>query len=91
MMTVRAKLILLVLGCVAPAVVGAVVHSRTEEQQMLEQVSRRVDGANRRFGDELDDYQKNSRIALSFAENSNRFPLALQASDPEGASPATAS
>lgn len=55
MKTVRVKLVALVLACVAPALVGAVLRSRAEEQSMLDQVQRRIDATNRRFETELDE------------------------------------
>jgi len=86
MRTVRAKLTVLVLACVAPAIVGAVLRSREDERDMLEQVERRVNGANRRFGIEVDEYQENAKLALSLTDHSTRFPKALAAHDAAGAS-----
>jgi C4-dicarboxylate-specific signal transduction histidine kinase len=85
MTTVRAKLIALVLGCVAPAVLGAVLQSNASKKQELEQVERRVDSANRRFESELDEYQRNSRLALTFADLTPRFQKALADRDVERA------
>jgi adenylate cyclase len=85
MKTVRVKLVALVLGCVAPAIAGAVMFSRTAERNLLAQVERRVDGANRRFEAELEEYQKNARLALTFADLSPRFQRALAENDPLGA------
>jgi adenylate cyclase len=85
MTTVRVKLIALVLVCVAPAVVGAILASRASEQEELEQVGRRVDSANRRFESELDEYQRNARLALTFADLTPRFQKALAERDFERA------
>src|SRR5687767_14159357 len=85
MKTVRVKLIALVLACVAPAVLGAILQSNASSRQELEQVGRRVDGANRRFEDELDDYQRNSRLALTLADLTPRFQKALAERDVERA------
>lgn len=85
MTTVRVKLIALVLGCLAPAVLGAILQSNAAQKQELEQVERRVDGANRRFESELDDYQKNARLALTFADLTPRFQKSLAERDPERA------
>jgi adenylate cyclase len=85
MKTVRSKLVALVLACVAPAIVGAVLRSREAERDMLEQVERRVNATNRRFGTELDEYQANARLALSMAEHGARFQQALATHDPAGA------
>src|SRR4051794_12195476 len=85
MRTVRAKLIALVLACVAPAVVGAVLSSRASEREELEQVERRVDAANRRFESELDDYEHNARLPLALADLTPRFQAALAAREPDRA------
>jgi adenylate cyclase len=83
--TVRFKLVALVLACVAPAIVGAVLRSRGAERDMLEQVERRVNGTNRRFGEELDEEQSDARLALSLAQHAVRFQQALAARDAAGA------
>jgi len=83
--TVRSKLVLLVLACVAPAVITAIYRSHEAEQDMLAQVERRVDRVNTRFAEELDEYQSNARLALSLAENSTRFVQALATHDPQRA------
>ena len=77
MKTVRVKLIALVLACVAPAVLGAVLQSNAAKRQEIEQVERRVDSANRRFESELEEYQRNARLALTFADLTPRFQGAL--------------
>jgi adenylate cyclase len=83
--TVRGKLVVLVLVCVAPAIVGAVLRSRESERDMMEQVERRVNGANRRFGLEMDEYQENAKLALSLAEHSTKFGKAVAERDAAGA------
>jgi adenylate cyclase len=83
--TVRIKLVALVLACVAPAIVAAILRSRGAERDMLDQVERRVTGTSRRFGMELDEYQANARLALSLAEHAVRFRQALAAHDAAGA------
>src|SRR5688572_24295116 len=85
MMTVRVKLIALVLACVAPAVVGAILQSNGATRQELEQIERRMSSANRRFEDELDDHHRNSRLALTFADLTPRFQKALAERDVERA------
>jgi|CZKU01.1.fsa_nt_gi hypothetical protein len=85
MRTVRFKLVALVLACVLPAVVGAVLRSRAAERDMLDQVERRVNASNRRFGEELDEYQANSKLALSLAQHAVKFQQALAARDAAGA------
>jgi adenylate cyclase len=81
--TVRQKLVLLVLCCVTPAVLGALYRSKEAEEEMLRQVERRVDRVNTTFTEEIDEYQSNARVALSLAESSARFARALATHDPE--------
>jgi adenylate cyclase len=85
MMTVRVKLIALVLGCVAPAVIGAVLQSEESKQQEHEQIERRLTSAHRRFEEELEAHEKNSELALNFAELTPRFQKALAERDGERA------
>ncbi len=85
MTTVRKKLVVLVLVCVAPAVVGAILQSNASQRQLLEQVERRVDSANRRFESELEEYQRTSRLALTLADLTPRFQKALAEGDAERA------
>ncbi len=85
MTTVRKKLVVLVLVCVAPAVVGAILQSNASQRQLLEQVERRVDSANRRFESELEEYQRTSRLALTLADLTPRFQKALADRDAERA------
>jgi adenylate cyclase len=84
MTTVRTKLVALVLACVTPAVAAAIFRSRAAEKDMLAQVERRVNATNRRFTEELDEYQANARLALSMSEHGTRFQQALAAHDPAG-------
>jgi len=77
MRTVRTKLVALVLACVAPAVLGVVLRQRQAEKEMLGQVERRVNGANRRLAAELDEYQANAKLALTLTQHSARFQQAL--------------
>lgn len=81
MRTVRKKLIVLVLVCVAPAVLGAILQSHASRRQVLEQVERRVDAANRRFETELEEYQRTSRLALTLADLTPHFQRALAEGD----------
>jgi adenylate cyclase len=77
MRTVRTKLVALVLACVAPAILGAVLRSRQAEKELLGQVERRVNGANRRFEAEVGEYQANAKLALTLTQHSARFQQAL--------------
>ncbi len=83
MISVRLKLVAIVLGSVLPALVGAVLSEQASERELLQQVERRVDGANRRFEAAIDENQKNSRLALSFAAQSPWFQKALESGDRE--------
>jgi adenylate cyclase len=85
MRTVRFKLVALVLACVTPAIVGAVLRSRGAERDMLGQVERRVNGTNRRFGEELDEDQAGDKLSLSLAQHAVKFQQALAEHDPAGA------
>lgn len=85
MRTVRAKLVALVLACVAPAVLGALYRSREAEVDMLSQAERRVDRVNTSFAEEVEEYQSNARLALSLTESSTRFQQALATRNTERA------
>ena len=85
MRTVRVKLVTLVLACTAPALAAAVLRSCEAEHDMLEQVGRRVNASNRRFGLELDEYQVNANLALALVGHSTRFQKALATHDSAGA------
>src|SRR5262249_19714676 len=84
MLTVRFKLVALVVACVAPAVAAAVLRSYESERELLAQVERRVDSVGRRFGAELDEYQDNAKLALSLIKHSTRFQQGLAKRDPGG-------
>ncbi|HEX3770395.1 MAG TPA: adenylate/guanylate cyclase domain-containing protein [Polyangiaceae bacterium] len=85
MTTVRVKLVALVLACAAPAIAGAWLRSRGAEHDMMDQVERRVNGTNRRFGEELDEDLACDDLALALSEHAVRFQQALAAKDPAGA------
>ena len=85
MRTVRAKLIALVLACIAPAVLGAIYRSRKAESELLMQLERRVDRVSTSFAEEIEEYQSNARLALSLTEGSHRFVQALANRDAERA------
>ena len=73
------------LACAAPAVLGALYRSSEAEKELLEQVERRIDRVNTRFGEELGEYQSNAKLALSLTESSSRFQQALAEGDWERA------
>ena len=82
MRTVRVKLVALVLACVTPALLAAVLRSFEAERQMLEQVERRMNGSHRRFDLELDEAQAGEHSAVALAARSVEVPQALTARDP---------
>ncbi|HVW24416.1 MAG TPA: adenylate/guanylate cyclase domain-containing protein [Polyangiaceae bacterium] len=85
MRSVRVKLVALVLACVAPAIVAAVLRSFEAERDLLEQVERRINGTHRRFGVELDEDQASANAALSLVASSAEMPQALASRDAAGA------
>ena len=64
---------------------GALYRSSEAEKELLEQVERRIDRVNTRFGEELGEYQSNAKLALSLTESSSRFQQALAEGDWERA------
>jgi adenylate cyclase len=84
MKTVRAKLVTLVVACMAPAVVGAVLRSREAESTLLDQATRRVDRVNTSFAAEIEESRINARLALALVQHANKFQQALAAHDATG-------
>lgn len=85
MRSVRFKLVALVLACVTPGIVAAVLRSFEAESDMLEQVGRRMNGTNRRFNIELDEDQSSEMAAVSLVASSSEMPQALASHDTAGA------
>ena len=83
--TVRAKLVALVIACMAPAVVGAVLRAREAETTLLDQATRRVDRVNSTFAAEIQEQEANAKLALTFAHDATKFQQALAAHDSAGA------
>jgi adenylate cyclase len=83
--TVRAKLVALVLACMAPALASAVLRAREAESTLLDQATRRVDRVNSTFTTELEDSRSNAKLALVLVEHANKFQEALAAHDTAGA------
>jgi adenylate cyclase len=83
--TVRAKLIALVVACLAPAVAGAVLRAREAESTLLDQATRRVDRVNTSFAAEMDEYKSNATLALDLVQHASKFQQAIAASDSAGA------
>ena len=85
MRSVRVKLVALVLACVTPAIVAAVLRSFEAERDLLEQVERRMNASNHRFGVELDEDRANENAAVSLVAGSSEIQQALTARDATGA------
>jgi adenylate cyclase len=85
MKTVRSKLVALVVACMVPAVVGAVLRAREAESTLLDQATRRVDRVNGAFAAEMEDFQSNAKLALVLTEHASKFQQALAAHDRVGA------
>jgi len=85
MKTVRAKLVALVVACMAPAVAGAVLRAREAESTLLDQATRRVDRVNTSFAAEIEDSRSNAKLALVLVEHAGKFQQALAAHDAAGA------
>lgn len=83
MISVRTKLFALTLGSFLPAVIGAVVSERALEQELLTEAGDRIQEVGTKFDETMDEYQKNSRIALTFATDSTWFTGAVAARDKE--------
>jgi len=81
MRTVRAKLVALVLACVAPALGFAVYRAHESEADLLEQTQRRVRYVEKALDSELADQQSNARLALALAGRANKFHEALKTGD----------
>ncbi len=79
--TVRAKLVALVLACMAPAVLSAVLRAREAESALLDQATRRVDRVNASFAVEIEESRSNATLALTLVEHATKFQQALAAHD----------
>lgn len=84
MRTVRAKLIAIVLACVVPAILAAVLRAREAQADLLEGVQARVKQANGGFEAELEEDVSGARLALSLATRDARVPQSLLSGDPAG-------
>lgn len=83
MVSVRWKLFALVLGSFLPAIVGAVVSQRAVERKLLSEAGGHIKQVGSEFDELTEEYQKNARIALTFATESSWFTGALAEKDPE--------
>lgn len=83
MIPVRLKLFALVLGSFLPAIVGAVVSQRAVERKLLDEAGSYIQQLGSEFDELTDEYQKNARIALTFATENSWFTGALEQEDAE--------
>ena len=79
--SVRTKLVGLVLGAFIPAVVAAVLAERASERELLEEAALHIKAVGRHFDDLLDDYERHALLAVAFAANDARFDQALAEHD----------
>ena len=61
--SVRTKLIGLVLGSFLPAVVGAVLAERASERELLDEAALHLEAVGRHFDDLLDEYERHAMLA----------------------------
>jgi adenylate cyclase len=85
MKTVRAKLIALVLACMAPALASAVLRAREAESTLLDQATRRVDRVNGTIATEVEESRSYAKLALVLVQHADKFQQALAAHDHTGA------
>ena len=82
--SVRTKLIGLVLGSFLPAVIGAVAAERASEQKLLEEAGTHIKDVGRHFDDLLVDYERHALLAVDFAAHDPHFDEAIASGDTEG-------
>jgi adenylate cyclase len=85
MKSVRAKLIALVIACMAPSVAGAVLRAREAEATLLDQATRRVDRVNSALATEVEESRSYAKLALVLVQHADKFQQALAAHDRAGA------
>lgn len=81
MISVRTKLIGLVLGSFVPAIVGAVATERAAEGELLEEAGSHVKAVGRHFDELLADYELHALLAVDFAAHDAHFDAALAGRD----------
>jgi len=81
MVSLRWKLIALVFGSFAPAVIGAVVTERASEQELLDEAALHIKSVGRHYDDLLEDYEKHALLAVDFAAHDPHFDEALKRRD----------
>jgi len=85
MVSVRWKLAALVVASSVPVLIGAVANEQAAEERILEEAAEDIEAVGERFDDSLEEYEKNARLALTFAAESGFFQRALAAGDKERA------
>lgn len=84
MVSVRTKLIGLVLGSFVPAVVGAVVTERASERELLDEAGSHIKSVGRHFDDMLEEYERHALLAVAFATHDASFDQAVAEGDVGG-------
>ena len=79
--SVRVKLIGLVLGSILPAIVGAVATERSAEQELLDEAAHQIKAVGRHFDELLDAEERHALLAVEFAAHDPHFDAALASGD----------
>jgi adenylate cyclase len=85
MISVRWKLAALVVASSVPVLIGAVANEQAAEQRILEEAAQTIDAVGERFDDTVEEYEKNARLALTFAAESGWLQRGLSVRDAERA------
>lgn len=81
MISVRVKLVGLVLGSFLPAIVGAIATERAAERELLDEAGLHIKAVGRHFDDLLADYEQHALLAVDFAAHDPHFDRALATRD----------
>lgn len=73
MLSVRFKLVGLVLGSFVPALIGAIASERAAERELLDEAALHIKVVGAHFNDLLDEYERHAQLALSFASSAQQF------------------
>jgi adenylate cyclase len=79
--SVRVKLIGLVVGSLVPAVVGAVATERAAEHELLDEAGVHIKAVGRHFDDLLEEYERHALLAVEFAAHDPHFDRVLAERD----------
>jgi len=83
MISVRWKLAALVVASSVPVLIGAIANEQAAQQRVLDEAGQTIDAVGERFDDTVEEYEKNARLALTFAAESGWLQRALAARDVE--------